>query len=438
MIIEKIKAFIENIDFSKINVKNIIAFLKKILVAVKNSFVTETDSEKIKKVSEKRLAIVAYSVLSFILIIGIVCGSVANSFLNKVNYGDIQGKVSDTLDEEEEIVFDVEKTAVINTDETTTATDDKEKTEEKEDKVIKTGVKEVIPENEGYKQVESSAEIEVKANNDIKQNIEEDNSIWYSDDVFNILVVGYDAGDAEKVMFEGATLPRSDAIMIASINKVKKTIKLVSLSRATYVAIPEHGNKRLNTAHAYGGATTLIETIELNYKVRIDKFISVDFDGFEAIVDAIGGVSVGMTQAEAQFTFNTDDIEKGVHLMNGKQAIRYVRLRKIDSDRARTGRQRRLLKNMFYKARNMSLSEDLKFLNAVLPYVNTNYTKSELVDEATNAQTYLKWEWSEDIIPHNAIQLTMRDGKEVIILDWKETVDYVHDILYSGVKVKKK
>lgn len=404
------------------------SFLVSVLSAVKSSFLTETNPEKIKKINEKRITAVAYSVLALIVVVAIVCGIIANTLLNKINYGDVTGKVSESLDSEEEINFDIEetKTVVYKKEETTKA-----------DKIRITDAVEVIPENEGYERVQTSAEIEKKANNDIERNISEEKSIWYSDDVYNILIVGYDAGDEEKVMFEGADLPRSDAIMIASVNKAKKTVKLVSLSRATYVAIPGHGNKRLNTAHAYGGSTLLTQTIEKNYKIRIDKFMSVDFTGFETIIDALGGVSVGMTKEEAQFTFDKKDIEKGVHLMNGKQALRYVRLRKIDSDRARTGRQRRILKNIFYKARNMSVVEDYVFLNDTLPYINTNYTKTELVNETTNIRTYLNWVWSEDIIPHNAMQLTMRDGKEVIILNWEDTVGYLHEILYSGAEVKK-
>lgn len=414
-------------------IKTIVMFLK----AVKSSFSPETDRDKVGKTNTKVLTAVAYSVLALIVVVAVTCGAIANVFLGKINYGDIKGTVSETLDEEEKIDFDIEETKTVNnTDKKDTKKKDKEKTTV-EDRIIINKKAEVIPENEGYRKVKTSEKIEENANNDIEKNTSKVDDVWYSDDVYNLLIVGYDAGDAEKVMFEGATLPRSDAIMIASINKVKRTVKLVSLSRATYVGIPGHGNKRLNTAHAYGGATMLRETIETNYKIRIDNFVSVDFSGFKTIIDALGGISVGMTKEEAQFTFETDDIEKGMHLMNGRQALRYVRLREIDSDRARTGRQRRVLKNTFYKARNMSLSQILSFFNVTLPYINTDLSKTEIVDKATEMQNCLSWEWKEDIIPHEAIQLTMRDGKEVIILDWKQTVNYVHSILYENVKVKK-
>ena len=66
---------------------------------------------------------------------------------------------------------------------------------------------------------EEAAIIQQEADKDIAQNITKDTSIWYSHDVYNLLLVGYDAGEQETVMFEGMRYPRSDSIIIASVNK---------------------------------------------------------------------------------------------------------------------------------------------------------------------------------------------------------------------------
>lgn len=283
--------------------------------------------------------------------------------------------------------------------------------------------------------IEEAAKIQEAADSDIKENVENHGDVWYSDDVYNLLIIGYDAGDDEVVMFEGMKYPRSDCIIIASINKKQKTIKLVSLSRATYVAIKDHGNKRINTAHAYGGAQTLISTIESNYKVRIDNYVSVDFAGFQKIIDALNGVTIKLTATEASFAFDKPDMPESTYILNGKQALRYVRFRKADSDRARTGRQRKVLRSVYQKAKSMSLDEELSFVDTVFPYLTTDLSKGEIVSNISHSKTYLNYNLTEDIIPHNAVKLQMRDGKEVLILDWNETVEYLHSILYSGVKV---
>ena len=287
---------------------------------------------------------------------------------------------------------------------------------------------------------QEAEKIQNEADKDIQQNTSSTNNtgdVWQSADVYNLLMVGYDAGNKEVTSFEGMKYSRADCIIIVSINKKQKTIKLVSLSRATYVAIQGHGNKRINAAYEYGGPKLLIHTVENNYKIKINNFVAIDFAGFEALVDVLGGVKIWMTGMEADFAFNSSGHKDGDYKLNGHQALRYVRLRKTDSDRLRTGRQRRVLKAMFKDFKTKSLAEDLEFLEAALPYVTTDMTKAELISKITEAQAYLTYNLTDDIIPHNAVKLSLRDGKEVLILDWKETTDYAHKILYSGVSVTK-
>lgn len=122
--------------------------------------------------------------------------------------------------------------------------------------------------------------------------------------------------------------------------------------------------------------------------------------------------------------------------MNGKQTLRYVRLRKTDSDRVRTGRQRKVLNEILTRAKNMNTSQQLAFMDAVLPYITTNFSKSELVSKLSEFNTYASWPVSQYIVPKKANQYEMRDGLEVIIVDWAETTKNIHSIMYDGVKAK--
>lgn len=282
----------------------------------------------------------------------------------------------------------------------------------------------------------SIAEIKKAADEAIKKNLANNGDVWHSNDVFNLLIIGYDAGDDEAVMFDGMKYPRADCIIVASINKKTEQISLVSLSRATYVGIPGHGNQRINAAYSYGGPKMLIQVIETNYKIKIDNYVACDFGGFEDIVNAMDGISIKMSTTEASFAFNKET-PAGTYKMNGSEALRYVRLRKTDSDRVRTGRQRKMLTAMFNKAKSMSISEDVTMLNVILPYITTNMSKAQIVSKISEMPSYKRYKIAEDIIPHKAVKLSNRNGKEVLIIDWNYNVSHLHESLYNGTQVEK-
>ncbi len=335
--------------------------------------------EKRKKKKNKVIVILALLLALFIGISGAEFLFI-NSYLNKINYGDTVGEVNPELDKEEEVV-----------------------------------------EFEG--KAEADEAIEANLN---------DNTLWYNSQVYNILLVGVDLGEEEKVMFEGAYLPRSDSMMILSINSSKNIINLVSLSRASYVSIPGHGNKRLNTAHAYGGAKMLVQTVEENYKIKIDRYITVDMANFPLLINALGGVSVDLTSAEAGIVIGS--ATSGTYNLNGDQALAYSRIRSIDNDRTRTSRQRKVIEAIATKFRQSSIKTLISLVDDVLPMVTTNFTKTEIISQAAKAPTYLKMQINEDIIPHTPYPLSLRDGKEVLILNWDVEKKYAHNLLYSGLQ----
>lgn len=273
-----------------------------------------------------------------------------------------------------------------------------------------------------------------QADDDISKNVS-DTRFWYNENVINILLIGYDYGDINK------HYGRSDAMLIASINKRDKIISYVSLSRATYVSIPGYGNARLNAAYAYGGPNLLIKTIELNYKTRIDNYIAVDFNGFTKIVDILGGISIEMTNDEVKYLkglFNRKGINTskgaGTYKLDGELALAYARTRAIDTDRSRTQRQRNIMTKLTYKARNMGISKGKDVLDAVLPLVTTDFTKYELISQVTNAIKYVSWRIDEAIIPRNAPGLKTINGTEVIILNWDKVRTDIHEQLYPNME----
>lgn len=204
------------------------------------------------------------------------------------------------------------------------------------------------------------------------------------DYVTNYLIFGIEE-------FGGAR--NTDSMMIASINTKDDTLKLTSLLRDSYVEIPGYKANKLNSAYAKGGARLLVDTVELNYKIRIDGYVSVDFKSFEKIVDLVGGVDIELGKEEAKYLNTTNYISKkknrnvkaGMNHLNGNQVMGYVRVRKVktlggaNNDYGRIVRQQRALKAIFESYISpKNLFNLIPITKKSLSYVTTNLTQDQL------------------------------------------------------------
>lgn len=214
---------------------------------------------------------------------------------------------------------------------------------------------------------------------------EGDEPLVSKDGVTNILLIG---ADKEKY---GAQ--RSDTIMIVSVNKNTGKLTLTSVLRDSYVNIPGEGYSKINASHVWGGANLLIQTLESNFGVKIDEYCVVDFDMFTAIIDALGGIDVEITEEEADYLNNGQDYKKSpkpdeftsgksVHI-NGYQALWFSRIRYLDTDFMRTGRQRRVITSIISSVKSKltptGIPQLVKIAKEVAPYIKTTLTKDELV-----------------------------------------------------------
>ena len=187
----------------------------------------------------------------------------------------------------------------------------------------------------------------------------------------NIALFGIDTRDDT---YEGS---RSDCIMIASINHDTKEIKIVSVYRDTYLNIPGRGLDKVNHAYSYGGPALSMSTLNTNLDLDITEFATVNFTATKDIINAIGGVEIEVTDAEAK---SIPRITKGgKYLLDGEQALAYGRIRKIDSDYKRTERMRTVVMAVFEKAKTMSIMELNKLANQLLPEIYTNISATEIL-----------------------------------------------------------
>ena len=198
-----------------------------------------------------------------------------------------------------------------------------------------------------------------------------------SDDVIKILLLGTDVWD-------DGTRGRSDVIMLATIYEKTGALSLTSFQRDTYVQIPGYKDNRINTAYAFGGTKLLKEVLELNFGITVDGVVIIDFTHFEQLIDALGGVKITLTEKEVAYLNGYGaTTQVGENLLNGRWALEYSRIRRIDSDFGRTNRQRTVMNALFQAYKDMSISEIPGMLSTVLPMVSTDMSDSQLISYAT-------------------------------------------------------
>ena len=271
---------------------------------------------------------------------------------------------------------------------------------------------------------DSDASAIASVEDDIKKNMEDGGSeLMFSGDVYNILLIGNDSRDKN-------TLGRSDSMILVSINKRTEQIIMTSIMRDSYVYIPGYGNSRINAAYAYGGPDLLMETIETNFKIKIDKYVGVNFFSFVDVIDAIDGVQITVDGNEAALI----NQENAGNQLTGAQALTYSRIRHYgNSDYQRTERQRTVLQEIFNEMGSASLGELKDVLNAVLPEVTTDIKESEMLSLMVDfVRKYKDFEIVQCRVPDDGtITDLVINGAMVLGIDLPANIDYMKKNIYG-------
>lgn len=222
---------------------------------------------------------------------------------------------------------------------------------------------------------------------------------------------------------------RSDAILLASIDREQNKIRLCSVARDTRVEIEGYGKRKLNAAYAYGGGDLTVQTLNENFGLQVSSYVAVNFSGMAEIVDALGGVDVELSEGELEYLGSAGaglSAGDSVHL-NGKQAVAYSRIRYLDNDDMRTSRQREVLTGLLDQVRKLDEAECLDLMEQLLDQCTTNLSRAQLaalLAQLTPADT----EISQYAIPSNR---TEAEG---------QTIDgawyYVYDTRKAGEEIR--
>ena len=268
-------------------------------------------------------------------------------------------------------------------------------------------------------------------------NIVSENNYKEVEGITNVLLIGIDARSLDEHS-------RSDSILIATLDNNNKKIKLTSLFRDTLVDIPGYGEQKLNAAYALGGPELLLKTVSDTYEINIDKYVVINFWGFEAIIDQIGGIEVDVKDYQleelnkyiGESTGGNDCpvTEAGLQVLNGKQALSYARIRKgVGDEFERTSRQQEVILKVAEKLRETKPSKYLGIMNKMLDYIKTNIEPIQALNMAYTIYKFpsLATEQLQIPIPDLAEGRLYKDLGWVFLMDRKQNAQILNDFIFE-------
>ena len=176
------------------------------------------------------------------------------------------------------------------------------------------------------------------------------------EDIVNILLVGLDSSQVTYEKDEDSK--RADTIMLLSIDPKYDRVRLLSIPRDTYYKLKGYDNYRMNAAYSRGGIDLQVSSVEDFMGVKIDNYVTVNYEAVKELVDAIGGVEV--YTPEYKYTDPSTippleiNFEEGLHPLNGEDAVKYLRIRKLykDQDLGRIKAQQDFIMKIFDKMKS--------------------------------------------------------------------------------------
>lgn len=282
----------------------------------------------------------------------------------------------------------------------------------------------------------------IKKMNYVESDITSYSGLMYDSHVKNILLIGTDGRTKDD-------RGRSDTMILLSINSKTNKMYLTSLMRDSYVDIQGHGNNKLNAAYSFGGADLLIDTIQRNFKIEITDYISVNFNAFATVVDAVDGIEVEISDREAEAInqilhdevnqimgdpIDADYLSGGGKVkLNGKQALSYARIRHVgNADFERTERQREVLTKIAGKAKSFNPSKITKIMKSALPEMTTNMGTMELYLLSLRAPFILTYDMEQLRVPaENTYHGEVFDCGDSLVVDFGTNIDMLKKEIYD-------
>ena len=237
----------------------------------------------------------------------------------------------------------------------------------------------------------------------------------------------------------------ADVNMICNINRDTGEIKLVSVYRDTYLNVSKEGTyNKLNYAYAVGGPEQAIETLNRNLDLEINDYMTFNWKAVANAIDILGGVDIELSKAEFYYinSFITETVKAtgigshqlahaGMTHLDGVQAVAYGRLRLMDTDFARTERQRKIVQQAFEKAKKADFQTLYVLIGTVFPQVSTSIWVDDMVNNAKNISKFHLGETTG--FPQARGNANIKKKGDVVVPATLESnVKKLHEFLYGN------
>ncbi|MHB0875364.1 MAG: LCP family protein [Anaerolineae bacterium] len=263
----------------------------------------------------------------------------------------------------------------------------------------------------------------------IESTLGSDVPVWSGTEPVTLLLLGTDQREGES----GPS--RSDTMILAMFDPETKHVAMLSIPRDLWVTIPGYGDTRINTAFfrgqaydvANGGPGLAALTVEYNFGVPVDYWATVDFAGFERIIDALGGVTVNVPNEIVDYEYPdnnngvmTISFTPGEQTMDGKTALQYARTRHGSSDFDRARRQQQIIAAVKERALSPQVLPRLpKVVQALSGTVQTNADAQTILALAGFARNSEGMTLDGRVIDESLASNYVTDtGAYVLLPDW--------------------
>ena len=177
---------------------------------------------------------------------------------------------------------------------------------------------------------------------------------------------------------------RSDTLFVVMLDKSKKNAALLSVPRDTRVKIKGHDWDKINAAFAYGGHKLTQETVQDFLGIKLNNYVVVDFQGFQGLVDAVGGVNINVEKRMYYYDPYANfeiDLRPGEQHMDGKTAMQYVRYRDDEGDIGRIRRQQRFMMALYKQIASKNIIAKVPGVSKqIMSMIKTDLSLKEMLE----------------------------------------------------------
>ena len=282
-----------------------------------------------------------------------------------------------------------------------------------------------------------NAEIQdIISNLEVTEPVIPEKEVIEDDHVINILFIGTD--DAGSGF---STNARGDSCILFSINTSgdHPVVSLVSFERGMGVPILEGQYEGqwdwLTHTFRYGGAELMLKEIRYCFSLDVDYYVRVNFNSFIAGINAIGGVDVEFDREEANYFISNFDYPAvvGTNHLDGRMALKYARLRAIDSDWQRIQRQREVIESALNQLKKLELADADALINELLGLVRTNMDEQIITELLLLLPSLPRATVQQMTIPQEGTYggMTGMGGRGLFAADFEVNTQILHEFLYG-------